>query len=230
MMLMRLPPLLQLHEGHSDRECLHCGQTLESTPYCIKVTIRTIRRFSDPDLYHIKCLSETKLPRPQYCAELLLPQEWPRHYDRDFGIIDDDTRSQIYKYLFPHIVPWKKRQFLSLPKDIDEMTVTELKTELLKRDLTNRGWKRHILAGRLQWFLNGQLANNQKLCHGFCREFERSEDGLIIPRGIKMMVADHFGIGIPKKPDYRSHILMRFVLWLVLRYVLNLLMGSGDEE
>lgn len=210
--IMRYPPRLQLETACDHQKCKHCDQTFESTPYRIKVNFRTKKKCIHPDLYHIQCFSPSKARYPpQQTCDLTLSRGQGSSKGIDHKVcidgckfVDEETTRQIYRHVFPHIVPKKERQFLSLPKDIDEMTRDELKSELLKRNISTKDFrgKRQLnekeLRVELQEWLNRKPIRNKMAAMGYCRTME-TKNKLIVPVYIKQIVVDYFRKGICSK-------------------------------
>lgn len=197
-------------------KCRGCKKKFKFNQYLINNT--HLRRAQGSPYWHIKCYGKftqrvqclRNVTFPDFCYP---PRNTNRNRnnintpddhrdDPDISKLDDPRTIRDIMRLFPDVVPWKERPFLILPKDIDAMTVKELKLELAKRDCARGGRgrrKKEDLSDALKRHLD-QVDLRQRRSNivaiGYCRRMEGKEHKLNIPIYLKQIVVDYFGVGL----------------------------------
>ena len=181
-------------EKATDRRasCRGCKKRFEPGDYRIKVTRSGYMR-SVYHRYHITCYSKESSVRPPQCLRGLIGFD-------TFKELDLEIQQQLMS-MYPGIVPHKDRACLSLPKSIDQMTVKQLKTELIKRDLPRKGKKQDLAGTLMEYEDNSTLrtVRSKHLAIGYCRKMEDKKHKMNIPIYLKQIVVDYFGVGIEPK-------------------------------
>ena len=175
----------------SNQRCCGCHNRIEHGSYRIEVTRSAYMR-SVYHNYHIECygVSDNTLPPHQLCHLISVPR---------FNELDQKSRTEMLRFVYPKVVAPEQRPNLPLSKPISEMKMKELKAELQKRDLRRIG-KKQELADRLRHYMNTEAESARKmqsenLAVGYCRRMEGTKHKMNIPIYLKMIVVDYFGLG-----------------------------------
>ena len=215
----------------SHRLCPHCSQNFANARYCIRVNC--LNRFGEGWYrYHIKCYGRSKYGmRLRYTRDLIpcttkgnSHSDWNidsfrlRSFGRtnDFPSVDEETKQELYRYLFPWVALPEQRPLLTLHKPIDEMTIHELRQESKKRDLSRHGEKSELVQQLREYLGRREVrtARAKYMVRGYCRSIPGAKNKVNIPVYLRQIVVDYLcgaGTGTkakamrPKMPKKKKH-------------------------